>query len=173
MTQGYYSTSSNILYANPPSSAGAKYYLNSKFDQSYDNLLINLDQLASNSGISRVLDLDEVDAEDFILSTGLSFEDAYEDPESGISYASFSFDELSNNWEGTLGFKANLDFLTGGNSNYQTIYLKADTDHPEVSIERLEYDSIPDEYTVTDSVGSYYFLVSFSEMVQGTPATDN
>jgi Ca2+-binding RTX toxin-like protein len=173
-SSNYYPTSSNILYANPPSSAGAKYYLNSKFDQSYDNVLINLDQLASNSGISRVLDLDEVDAEDFILSTGLSFEDAYEDPESGISYASFAFDELSNNWEGTLGFEANLDFLSGGASNYQTIYLKADTDHPElVSIERLDFDSIPDEYTVTDSYGSYYFLVSFSEMVQGAIASNN
>jgi hypothetical protein len=175
MTQGYYPTSSNILYVQPPSDAGLKYYLNSKFDQSYDNVLISLDQLASNSGSNRVLDLDEVDAEDFILSTGLSFEDAYEDPESGISYASFAFDALSHNWEGTLGFEATLDFLTGGASNYQIIYLKADTDHPDVvSIERLDFDSIPNEYsTVTNTQGSYYFLVSFSEIVQGATSNSN
>lgn len=180
MTQEYYSTSSNILYVQPPSSAGAKYYLNSKFDQSYDNLLINLDQLASNSGISRVLDLDEVDAEDFILSTGLSFEDAYEDPESGISYASFSFDALSHNWIGSLGFEANLDFLSGGDSNYQTIYLKADTDHPEVvSIERLDFDSIPEGYSVANSGGpgfnseKHYFHITFSEDVNGIYSTSN
>ena len=172
----YYPASSNILYVQPPSSEGMKYYLNSKFDQSYDNLLlINLDQLANNSGSSppRVLDFDEVDAEDFILSTGLSFEGAYEDLDSGISYASFSFDELSN-WEGTLGFEANLDFLSGGASNYQTIYLKADTDHPDVlSIERFDHDSIPSEYNVADSVGSYYFLVTFSEIVQDASANNN
>ena len=171
-SSNYYSTSSNILYANPPSSAGAKYYLNSKFDQSYDNVLINLDQLASNSGISRVLDLSLVDASDFSL-VGLDYAGTISNSE-GI-FASFTFDGFSHGWEGSLGFKADLDFLSGGASNYQTIYLKADTDHPElVSIERLNFDSIPDEYTtVTDTQGSYYFLVSFSEIVQGASANNN
>ena len=161
-------SNNNIIYVNSPGSLSQSYYVNSYYE--FDNVLIDLNQLMGNAQ-AQTYDLSLVDASDFSL-VGLNWGGTISNSE-GI-FASFSFDDFSHGWEGSLGFSPTLDFLVGGNSLFSPIYFEADTDHPEViSIERLDYDSIPNEYNVTDSLGSYYFLVSFSEMVQGAIASNN
>ena len=166
----------NVLHINPQNSGDEYYYLNSNFEQSYDNLLINLNQLNGYSGGGTFLDVSKVGASDFTYD-GLIYNGIITETNgpTSTSYVSFLLDDFGHDWQGYIEFNANLDFLGSGSYNFPTNYFKADTDHPEIlSIVRLDYDSIPNEYSVpADSLGSYYFLVSFSEMVNGTLASNN
>lgn len=173
MLTNYYALYDNVLHVQPQNIDGIRGYVNSNFEQRYENVLIDLNQINNISGGGTSLVVSKVDALDFILD-GLTFDGIYT---TGLanSYARFTFDDFDNDWEGTLEFNANLDFLGGGSYSFSPIYLKAELDSPQlVSIDKLDFASIPAEYNVENfNSGKHFFLVSFSEAVQGTSANSN
>jgi hypothetical protein len=179
-TSSYYPINNNVMFINPQGSESRYFYLNSNFEQMYDNLLINLNQLNDNSGGGTFLDVSKVDDSDFNID-GLIFDGTY--TESGSSYVSFTFDDFVHGWEGFIDFNANLDFLGNDVYDFPSIYLKGDTVNPQVvSLDRLDFDSIPEGYNVTNSgypgypgfnSEKHYFHITFSEDVSGTYATSN
>ena len=158
----------NDLWINPPGNS-LYYYVNSSFDERYDNLVINLDGLRGNTGNPNTpLYVNLVNGSDFTLD-GLVFDRTY--VESGNNYVSFLFDDFGHDREGFLGLNANPDFLGTGSYNFSPIYLKGDTDAPTASIELVSQNStIFAEFTGGDftapNPANDYFLVTFSEIVR-------
>jgi len=181
MTTYYYALGDNELHIDPQGSTNKYFYLNSNFEQSYDNLLINLNQLDGNSVGGTTLDVSNVDDSDFTYD-GLIFNGTFTETNgaTSTSYVKFLLDDFGHGWEGFIGFNPNLDFLGSGSYNFPTSYFKADTDHPEVvSLDRLDFDSIPEGYSVANSGDpgfnseKHYFHITFSEDVDGIYATSN
>jgi len=148
------------------------YYLNSDFVQTYPTLLLDL----NNHTFSWQLDLAKVSEDDFDLE-GLSYGGVIS---SGANrHVSFSIEGFSDTWEGSIGINPDQDFFTS-TGNLYPLYFEGDTVAPTVqSIEVVAFGSeVFADFTGTGgafipSEAKDYFLVSFSEGVNGTTSPSN
>jgi hypothetical protein len=162
----------NFSYSTP--GMNQTYYLNSDFVQTYPTLTLLLD--LNNPTFSWNLNLNNVSEDDFDLE-GLRFDGVISNGTN--RHVSFSIEGFSDTWEGSIGIDPNQNFFTSTGS-LSPLYFEGDTVAPTAqSIELVAFGSeVFADFTGTGewfvpSEANDYFLVSFSESVNGAYNSSN
>ncbi len=163
---------SNIVNFSSTPLTNQTHYLNLDFVQNYPTILINLGNWPLNNGLV----LDNVSADDFDLE-GLIWDAVIS--VNGSNYASFIIENFSDNWEGSIDIAPTQDsFDPITINNLSPINFEGDTVAPTLlSIELVQDSAVFNDFIgasfTTPNPANDYFLVSFSEGVQGTFANSN